>query len=305
MKVLIVANYNCGYFAAFVLEQAQALRAIGINVEFYKVVGKGIKGYLDNRKYLLKKIYDFKPDLIHAHYGLCGLIANLQRRVPVVTTYHGSDINLPRMLKFSKLSMCLSVHNIFVSPRNIEIAKLKRKYSLIPCGVDLTNFEKISKEEARKIMGFRRDEKLVLFAGAFDDPRKNSELARKAINLLKNVRLLELKGYTRKEVACMMYACDVALMTSPSEGSPQFIKEALVCGIPIVSVDVGDVKYVIDGVSGCYMTAYLADDIAEKIQIALKYGIRTKGREKIVKLGLDNAIIANKLEEIYSMILRK
>ena len=39
-----------------------------------------------------------------------------------------------------------------------------------------------------------------------------------------------------------MNACDVALLTSIHEGSPQFIKEALACNRPIVSTDVGDVR---------------------------------------------------------------
>ena len=47
---------------------------------------------------------DFKPDIIHAHYGLSGLLANLQRSIPVVTTYHGSDINLPKVFLVIKKS---------------------------------------------------------------------------------------------------------------------------------------------------------------------------------------------------------
>lgn len=61
--------------------------------------GKGINGYFKNLS-AQKKIKEFHPDIIHAHYGLSGLFANLQRKVPVVTTYHGSDINERKVLRF-------------------------------------------------------------------------------------------------------------------------------------------------------------------------------------------------------------
>ena len=85
---------------------------------------------LDLRE-LRKKIKSFKPDIIHAHYGLSGLLANLQRSVPVVTTYHGSDINLPKVLRLSKIAMRLSAWNIFVSQRNVDIAKPMKKYIMV------------------------------------------------------------------------------------------------------------------------------------------------------------------------------
>ena len=93
MRVLIVANHNKGYFVPFIVEQVNALKQLGIEVEYFAVHGKGIRGYLSNRSSLIAKIRDYHPDLIHAHYGLSGLLANLQRKVPVVTTYHGSDIH--------------------------------------------------------------------------------------------------------------------------------------------------------------------------------------------------------------------
>ena len=105
MKILIVASNNVHKsFAPFVVEQANALCTEGCTIEYFGVVGRGLLGYLNAFKDLKRKIRAYQPDVIHAHYGLCGLLANLQRRVPVVTTYHGSDINKPNVLKFSKLN---------------------------------------------------------------------------------------------------------------------------------------------------------------------------------------------------------
>ena len=89
MKVLIVARYKEKGFAPFVTQQVAALQKQGVECQFFPVKSKGVTGYLKHLKTLKKIIRDFHPDVVHAHYGLCGLLANLQRRVPVVTTYHG------------------------------------------------------------------------------------------------------------------------------------------------------------------------------------------------------------------------
>ena len=193
---------------------------------------------------LKRTIEECKPDAVHAHYGLSGLFANLQRRVPVVTTYHGSDINDKRVLPFSKMAMRLSAWNIFVSQKTLEIAKPKKKHNLLPCGIDLTELQLTEKQEARRKMHLSLGKKFILFAGAFDNAVKNAQLAQEAIAQLDdpNLELLELKGYSREEVTLLMCAADAFLMTSYAEGSPQVIKEAMACGCPIVSVDVGDVK---------------------------------------------------------------
>ena len=89
------------------------------------------------------------------------------------------------------------------------------------------------------------------------------------------------------------------------EGSPQFVKEAMACNCPIVSVDVGDVKEVIDSVENCYLAPYDAKDIAEKLRIVLADGRRTNGRDKILKMGLDSESVAKKIVEIYKSVLSK
>ena len=122
LKILIVASDKGGHFAPFIEEQITALQEIGVRVVRYAVTRKGVVGYLRELPALKRMIRAEQPDVIHAHFGLCGLLANLQRRVPVVTTYHGSDINVPSILRFSKIAMRLSAHNIFVSARSVAIA---------------------------------------------------------------------------------------------------------------------------------------------------------------------------------------
>ena len=305
MKILIVASFNKGFFAPFILEQSEALEKMGQTVHFFGIQGHGIWGYVRNYKGLKRIIQDYKPDVIHAHYGLSGLLATLQRRVPVVTTFHGSDINNPKVLPFSKIAMRLSAFTIFVSQKNVDIARPTKKFALLPCGVNSDNFTEVPIGEARLKLQLEDTKKYVLFAGSFSNRVKNPELAQKAIALLKNVELIELKGYSREEVNYLMHAVDVALMTSHTEGSPQFVKEVMACGCPLVSVDVGDVKEVTAGVEGCYIVSREAEEIAEKLQIALNFKGRTHGRERIVELGLENCKVAETILGIYNNVIAK
>lgn len=304
MKVLIVASYNKNRFAPFIVEQAEALKQVGCEVEYFGVVGKGIKGYLNAFASLHKKIKAYKPDVIHAHYGLSGLLANLQRTVPVVTTYHGSDINVSQVLRFSKIAMRLSQWNIFVSQRNVNIAKPKKKYILLPCGVHLPNYVEKDICEVKQQLNWNPNKKYILFAGAFDNRVKNAKLAQDSVYLIENAELIELKGYTREQVTALFYASDAFLMTSFTEGSPQVVKEAMACGCPIVSVDVGDVVERTKGLEGCYIVKRNPQDIADKLKEVFTFNSRTKGRERIIELGLTNDLVAKKLVEIYENVLK-
>ena len=304
MKILVVASYNKNKFAPFIVEQVETLRHVCCEVDYFGVVGKGIKGYLSAFRELRKKIKSFKPDIIHAHYGLSGLLANLQRKVPVVTTYHGSDINLPKVLRFSKIAMKLSAWNIFVSQRNVDIARPKKEYILLPCGVNLSNYVEEDICAVQQQLNWNSNNKYILFAGAFDNTVKNAKLAQDSVSLIENAELIELKGYTREQVTALLYASDAFLMTSFTEGSPQVIKEAMACGCPIVSVDVGDVAERIEGLEGCYIAERNPQDVASKLQKALSLNSRTKGRDRIIELGLTNNLVAKKLVEIYEDVLK-
>ncbi len=301
MKILFIASYNRGRFATFVTEQADALCHAGCEVDYFGVVGKGVIGYLKSLRALKKKINKFRPDVLHAHYGLCGLLANLQRQVPVVTTYHGSDINVPRVLLLSRLAMKMSAWNIFVSNKNLELAKpSKNNYSLIPCGIDL--YEKNEDEiiTIKKQLGWSNQKKYVLFAGAFDNRVKNAPLAQAAVALQSDVVLIELKGYSRAQVVALLYSVDALLMTSFTEGSPQIIKEAMSCGCPIVSVDVGDVTERISGLQGCFVADRTPQDISDKLKQAIVFGRPTNGCERIVEANLTNDLVAKQLIRVYS-----
>ncbi len=77
----------------------------------------------------------------------------------------------------------------------------------------------------------------------------------------------------------------------------------MACKCPIVSTDVGDVKDVIGNTEGCYLTKFDPQDVAEKIKIALEFGERTNGRERIIEAGLDSKTIAKRIVGVYRKVL--
>lgn len=303
MRVLVIG----AELDTFVNEQCLALKDYGVQIFKFKVKGHGIKGYLKEFLRLKKEIRELKPDIIHAHYGLSGLLANFQRKIPVVTTYHGSDINSKGwVLYLSKFAMYLSAFNIFVNEKMIEIADYNKKNkTVIPCGIDSKTIKSIPRAEARIKLGIAPQTQFGLFSSSFDNAIKNYPLARDAVKEIKDLELKELKGFSREDVNLMMNACNFLILTSLSEGSPQVIKEAMTCGTPIVSVDVGDVKYVLGDTEGCYIAERNPSDIAKKIVFALSFKGKTNGQQRIIDLGLCNHDIAHRIYDIYLNIKSK
>ena len=299
MKILVVARIKNGRYAPFITEQVSALESLGVECRYFGVSGRGVRGYLKQLPELRRMIRDYRPDIVHAHYGLCGVLANLQRRVPVVTTYHGSDINDERVFRFSRWAIRKSRFNIFVSQQNVNIARPEKDYALIPCGINLADYPLVDQAEARKVMKMDPAKKYVLFSGAFDNSVKNAPLAKAAMTLAPEAELMELRGYSRPQVALLMQAADALLLTSFMEGSPQVIKEAMACGCPVVSVDVGDVRDRVHGLAGCFVMDRTAESLAKGLQEALAFGRRTEGRQRIISDGLTNDAVAVRIREVY------
>ena len=292
----------------FIVEQGEAIRKCGVDVDYFAVGGKGLLSYFTARKALMKKIKEFQPDLIHAHYGLSGITAVLQGKVPVVTTFHNGET-----LSFSSniLSSLFSLRTkfmVYVAQHIYDLAYLKRKknYVILPCGIDLNDCVITDKEIARKELGFLPDKKYILFGGAFANLRKNYPLLKEGIELLKrdDIEVLEMKGLSRLQISKILSACDLFALPTKSEGSPHALKEAMACNCPIIATDVADIKHLLGDVEGHYLCSFDPKDVAVKVEKALAFNSRTKGRERIIELGLTNDLVAKKLVEIYKTIIK-
>ena len=302
MRILFVSKSIEDAPSSFVESQGKSLMSLNVEIEFFLIPNGGVIGYLKSFPSLMNKIKEFKPHLIHAHYGFCGLLSNIQRRIPVITTYHGSDINYRNNRVLSKISIFLSAFNIFVSEKQKNLVKPKINFTVLPCGINIKTFYPIDKLEARNKMNLDHKIKLILFSNYFSTKTKNAILAQNAVGQIKNANLIELKGYTPTEVCLLLNACDVALMTSFTEGSPLFIKEAMACNRPIVSTNVGDVKELIQDIEGCFITSYDLDDVKKKVINASKFDKVVNARIKVLKY--DEHEIAKEIKTIYEKVYK-
>ncbi len=125
----------------------------------------------------------------------------------------------------------------------------------------------------------------LFFAANPARPEKNFNLAKQAYDIVKSdgFVLVKMENIPHNDVPLWMNASDVILLSSLWEGSPNVIKEAMACNLPIVSTDVGDVKEVVGDTEGCYICSYDPKDVANKIKMAIDYGKRTNGQKRIIE----------------------
>ena len=131
---------------------------------------------------LKAKIREFQPDIVHAHFGLSAITAELQSLVPVVTTFHNGETLNWHVNLMSSLMSLRAKHVIYVAQHIRDLSYFKAKnYSIIPCGVPMEQMTIIPKDEARRQLGWDLDKKYILFGGAFANTRKNYALLRDAV----------------------------------------------------------------------------------------------------------------------------
>ena len=79
-----------------------------------------------------------------------------------------------------------------------------------------------------------------------------------------------LDNINQEELACFYNAADTLLLTSNFEGMPRCVLEALACGLPVVSTNVGEVKLIVKpGLSGEIVSGTSAKEIALSIEKVL------------------------------------
>jgi glycosyltransferase involved in cell wall biosynthesis len=303
----------------FIQRQADFLQAAGVAVEKFAFRGyKNPLRYLRNWARVRRRISRERFDLIHAQFGQSGLLA-LPRRLPLVVTFRGSDLlgiindvtgrhTLPGRVS-QQASRFVARHAdavVVVAEHMKQFLPRGVSATVIPSGLDLTLFQPVPQAEARRRLGLPQDRHIVVFAGRPSQARKRYGLAKQAVEVLTRLLPADLHvvwGVPHEEVPLHLSAGDALLFTSSQEGSPNVVKEALACNLPVVSVRVADVPERLRGVVGCE----LCDDerpetLAAALERVLRRRQRSNGRE--AAQALDERLLTARLIEVYRSVLR-
>lgn len=314
MKVLFVASGNkkVGEVSSFVQSQYDSLTAEGLDMTLFPVKGKGWRGYAKAVFSLRKLLKQEKPDIIHAHYSICGFVASLAtigmlRKPKIVVSILGSFPTRNNKWKMVRWSIKY-LWNATIVKSQRTASQLELPVNIIPNGVNLEIFKTIDNAEARKIVGFEKNKKYVIWCSNPERPEKNWSLAQASMSGL-DAELAAVYNKTPDEVCLYMNAADCLLLTSDSEGSPNVIKEAMACNCPIVTTNVGDVEERLINLEGCYIIqdedCRFADKqkaarlTARELSKALAFEKRTNGRQRIIDDKLEISQIAKRIKDIY------
>jgi teichuronic acid biosynthesis glycosyltransferase TuaC len=273
LRVLVVTNMYPTpadpAFGAFVASQVEALRRAGVQVELAFVNGRrSAAAYLAAPFRIGPLARRQRCHLVHAHYGLTGFVAGFHA-LPLVVTFHGDDLlgtrtRTGRVTVKSRLARRLSHAaarraDALICPSEVLRDALPRaadraRTRVIPMGVNVARFSPGDRAAARARLGLDRTERLVLFVDPLGQAVKRLDLAEAAVARLPvaaPARLWVVRTVPHDGMPDCYRAADCLLVTSDAESGPMVVKEALSCDLPVVSVDVGDVRRWLDRTPGC------------------------------------------------------
>jgi glycosyltransferase involved in cell wall biosynthesis len=239
------------------------------------------------------------------------------RDIPVLVSFCGSDLlgenlsGIPRRL-VSRFGVWCShraarrAAGIIVKSRNLQNALPRgipeSRIRVLPNGVDLDRFFPQNQEVCSRQLGWNQNAFHVLFPANRKDPVKRPNLAREAVERLKalgvRAELHLLKEVPHHQVPLWLNAAHAILLTSKQEGSPNIVKEALACNVPVVSVEVGDVAERIQDIEGCYLASPEPADLAAKLWDVSQRRGRVDSRNRISDCSLGQ--VAQRLCEFYN-----
>ncbi len=282
----------------FAKKQVEAIQHCGVVTEIFALTSRTDMSCLRREsKRLRQQIAAFHPDLIHAQYGtMTAFLGSLAASVPLVITFRGSDLNPAPSDPWirSVLRRGLSHYAARKAARMICVSEgLKRRLwwgrdraVVLPSGVDADLFVPQPRPEARAALGWGASERIVLFNAGLSPAVKRLDLAQAAVAEAQQscgpIRLVSLGGRVpHAMVATMMNGADCLLLTSDWEGSPTIVQEAMACNLPVLSVDVGDVRERLAQVTPSRIVGRDPVDMAHALVELLVAPRRSNGRDFI------------------------
>lgn len=275
-----------------------------------------------------------KPDLIHVHIlTRCGVIALWRKIVhgtPYIITEHwsrylpGNDFSgflrktMTKIIVKNATAVTTVTENLAKAMQNHGLKN--KNYVVLPNVVDVNLFKPIEKknskvkiihvscfeDKSKNISGLidalaileRRDvEYQCVFIGEGIDFEAMKEYAATKLNPL-DIRFTGL--LQGQALADEMASGDFLVLSSNYENMPVVILEALACGLPVVSTDVGGIKEMVDGNCGILVPAKDSEKLADAMQTIitnLNYDTNTLRNKVLSKYSYE--AVGNFLDGIY------
>lgn len=251
---------------------------------------------------VLSAVREFKPHLVHIHYGLSQLMAWPAFGIPVVVTMHGSDLTIPWQRRISASLLRKNHTPVVVSASLKQYLADRQDLRVISCGVRASSFN-LDKSQCRDDLSISRDATLVLFGANPARQVKRHDRFCAALELvnrdLPNVQSMCLSEVPVSLAPKLIASADVLVLTSDREGSPVVTKEALCAGVRVVSTPVGDVDGQISGFSGCAVATMDPDSIAKSIASVLREPVPDA---TLARLRFDTSVEARELLRLYQLM---
>ncbi len=245
-----------------------------------------------------------KLDLIHAHYAIphatAAVLAKqiLQRDIKIVTTLHGTDITLvglepsfEPLMKFSiESSDAVTAVSKFLRDETIDNYGVEKEIDVIPNFIDTDTFRPIDSKNLKRLLA-PNGEKLLVHTSNFREVKRVTDAIRALKIILDRgvrakllligdgpdrgecqalARELGIWQQTRflgkqSELASLLSASDVFLIPSGNESFGLSALEAMACGIPVLSSDVGGLPELnLDGETGFVVPVGDVEALAER-----------------------------------------
>lgn len=316
-RVLVVTNLwpyarDPGY-GSFVKAQMESLRPLGVEYDLLFINGRESRwNYLRCVRQLRQRLGAAHYDLIHAHMGLSGWVARCQMRLPVVVSFLGNDVPgkvdrrgrttfYGRLLEASSCVLARLVRSVIVKSTEMKRRLRLDSAHVIPNGVDLNLFRPMDRDEAHRALGLDLGKKWVLFPYNCAEERKRYDLVESAVararDQIPELEILHVHRVPQERMPFYMNAADVMVMASMMEGSPNAVKEALACNLPVVTVDVGDTAELLEQTEGNHLVPRQVGAIAAGIVEVCRRGARARSRERIARLSMES--VAERVLQVY------
>jgi teichuronic acid biosynthesis glycosyltransferase TuaC len=267
LRVLVVTNMYPRsanpYFGIFVERQVESLRDAGIELRVELIAAeRGEADYLLAAPRLAAAIREFRPTVVHCHYGYTPLPVVLTGS-PYIVTLCGDDLNgqsdghdgltlKSRVGVLVTQVLARGAQRVLVQSEGMRRAlwsRSRHRAEVLPSGVDTAVFAPGSRAAARARLGLPADALVLGFVNSIRQPTKRLDIARAVCAELVRrgapAQLLVAEAVPANEMPEYYLAADCLLMTSDREGAPNCVKEALACGTPVVGVPVGDLPELI------------------------------------------------------------